>query len=357
MGGKVFANNLEISSKAGDGKVVAEFPDVCLSPPSPPAGPIPVPYPNTSFHRDLKKGSKTVKIGGQPITLKGQSYYKSSPLGNEAATRSFGAGVVTHQITGKTYFQAGSMDVKAESKCVCRHMDLTTSNHGSDPANCAPGMNLSSQQIADLKVDKCPCCKLDEHGDGKKMSAKEWYEERANRQGDMPERPTAQQKKRHQKALDAGKTPKALPPARPAQTVAQQKAAVANLLQRAEDRVGCPCKQNGTKLLPEKPCDIFYEIPSTKADYEAKKETVDELWTGSTDNAGNRTEGFQQVYKRTHGVPPNTQVNHLAPRSAMGCPGSPGREGNLQRHDELCQACQDLDKEFSDFQTVNDSMF
>jgi uncharacterized Zn-binding protein involved in type VI secretion len=96
MGKKVFANGMEIAHRAGDGKVMAAFPDVCLSPPPPPAGPVPVPYPNTSFAKDLRDGSTTVKIGGKPIALAGQSYYQTSPLGNEAATRNFGGAVLTH---------------------------------------------------------------------------------------------------------------------------------------------------------------------------------------------------------------------------------------------------------------------
>ena len=83
----VFANNNEISCKGGGNKVIAEFPDVCLSPPSPPAGPIPVPYPNTSFSKDMQDGSKTVMIRGKEVMLKDKSFYKTSPLGNEAATR------------------------------------------------------------------------------------------------------------------------------------------------------------------------------------------------------------------------------------------------------------------------------
>lgn len=135
MGNEVFANGNEIACKSGDGKVIAAFPDVCLSPPSPPAGPIPVPYPDTSFSKDMKKGSKKVKIDGKEVMLKDKSFYKTSPLGNEAATKSLGAGVVSHVITGKTYFVAWSMDVKFEGKNVDRHIDLTTSNHASPMAN------------------------------------------------------------------------------------------------------------------------------------------------------------------------------------------------------------------------------
>jgi hypothetical protein len=153
MGKKVFANGMEIAHKAGDGKVPAAFPDVCLSPPSPPAGPIPVPYPDASFASDLKEGSSTVKIGGKPAALYGKSYFKTSPLGDEAATRSFGANVITHGITGKTYFQAHSMNVKFEGKFVCRHLDITTSNHSSEPGGVpTPTPNLEKSGL-DSKRD------------------------------------------------------------------------------------------------------------------------------------------------------------------------------------------------------------
>ncbi len=66
----VYANGDEIACKAGGGKVIAAFPDVCLTPPPPPGGPIPVPYPDTSFSKDMKKGSKTVKIENKEIMLK-----------------------------------------------------------------------------------------------------------------------------------------------------------------------------------------------------------------------------------------------------------------------------------------------
>lgn len=135
MGCDVYANCDEIACKAGSGKVIAAFPDVCLSPPSPPAGPIPVPYPDTSFSKDMLNGSKTVKIKGQEVMLKDQSFYKTAPLGDEAATQGLGAGVITHVITGKTYFNMWSMDVIFEGQNVDRHTDITTSNHASLPGN------------------------------------------------------------------------------------------------------------------------------------------------------------------------------------------------------------------------------
>lgn len=151
MGDEVYANGMAIACASGDGKVVAAFPSVCQSPPGPPAGPIPVPYPLTSHSRDLKAGSKRVRIGGKPVALQGQSYYQTKPLGNEAATRSFGASILTHQVAGKTQFASGSIDVKFEGKKVCRHLDATTSNHGSEPGE-GPTVNLETAKPARMDL-------------------------------------------------------------------------------------------------------------------------------------------------------------------------------------------------------------
>jgi Domain of unknown function (DUF4150) len=137
MSNDVYANGREVSCKASDGVSICAFPDVCLSPPPPPAGPLPIPYPNTGKGSDTNDGSRTVTCGGQEAMLKDQSCFKSS-MGDEAATKSQGMGVVSHQIQGKCYFVAWSMDVKFEGANVVRHLDLTTHNHGSQPGNTPP---------------------------------------------------------------------------------------------------------------------------------------------------------------------------------------------------------------------------
>jgi hypothetical protein len=142
----VFANGREISAKKDKNKSICAMPDVCLSPPSPPAGPIPIPYPNTATSDDTNGGSRTVKIGGSEVGLKNVSTYKSSK-GDEAATRTLGMGVVTHTIQGKMKHAAWSMDVKIEGKNAIRHMDLTTHNHINNP-NIALVLNQASQNIA-----------------------------------------------------------------------------------------------------------------------------------------------------------------------------------------------------------------
>ncbi len=135
MANDVFANGMEIACKSGSGKVIAAFPDVCMTPPENPATPpgVPVPYPDTALASDTAKGSKKVKISDKEIMLKNKSYFKTLS-GNEAGCAAK-KGVVSGKIKGKVYFVKWSMDVKCEGENLCRHMDLTTNNHGSPMAN------------------------------------------------------------------------------------------------------------------------------------------------------------------------------------------------------------------------------
>lgn len=145
---EVYANGRSIACKAADGKSVAAFPDTCLSPPQPPAGPVPIPYPNTSKAADTVNGSKTVMISGQEIMLKDRSTFKTS-TGDEAATKSLGMGVVTHTIRGEASFSSWSMDVKVEDCNVDRHLDMTVHNEQCLPAQTA-GMVYLDKAAADV---------------------------------------------------------------------------------------------------------------------------------------------------------------------------------------------------------------
>lgn len=153
MAHEVYANKMAVVAKSADGKSICAFPDVCLSPPSPPAGPIPIPYPNTGFASDTTSGSKSVKLKGKEICLKNKSYFKKS-TGDEPATKSLGMGVITHTIQGKVYFNSWSMDVKVEGENVCRFGDLTTHNHMSPPGNSPPWPYTDRIAMA-LDLDDC----------------------------------------------------------------------------------------------------------------------------------------------------------------------------------------------------------
>ncbi|EKL0722938.1 DUF4150 domain-containing protein [Citrobacter freundii] len=131
---QVYINDREASSKASDGVSKAAFPDPCWTPPSPPAGPIIVPYPNTAYASTMKAGTTTVFICNSMVAKEDISYFSTS-TGDEGATQTQPKGVKTGVIKGKAYFKSWSPNVKFEGKCVARHEDLMTHNHGSDPGN------------------------------------------------------------------------------------------------------------------------------------------------------------------------------------------------------------------------------
>jgi Domain of unknown function (DUF4150) len=157
MSRNVFANGKEISCKKDDNKSPAAMADVCLSPPSPPAGPVPVPYPNTAEASDTTDGSKTVLIGGAEVGMKNSSSYKKS-TGDEAATKSLGMGVVSHNIQGKMKHAAWSFDVMIEGANAIRHMDMTTHNHVN-----ADNLAMTLNQAAEINAGEreLTCDELD----------------------------------------------------------------------------------------------------------------------------------------------------------------------------------------------------
>ena len=161
MGNDVFANGREVSCKAGSGKSICAFPDVCFTPPENPATPpgVPIPYPNTGKASDMTSGSKKVKISNKEVMLKNKSYFKKS-MGDEAGSAAK-KGAVTSTNRGKVYFNAWSMDVKFEGENVVRHLDLTTHNHMSLPGNSPPWPYLDTMALSTETPEKAEKVKKD----------------------------------------------------------------------------------------------------------------------------------------------------------------------------------------------------
>lgn len=325
----VFANGNAVACKDGKVKVVAAFPDICKSPPGPPTGPIPVPYASSSYARDLRKGSKTVKIGGQPIALKNQSYFKSSPLGNEAATKGFGAGIASQQMAGKTYFAMWSMDVKAEGANLCRHSDIATSNHGSN-ANTPPAPALDQANLGEagaVEEPKCECCGQPMHkgqlgADGKPgpvVSEEEWYmigpEEDVALAAALQELVNTEPPKLNKRAMkwfdhlldDLAEQESKLVDRRKA--IARGKAA-------------------GCKSFPEPPCNVYRVLPP-----------------GASDVIGGEWNEYREEYLEKHSFPSGSTTNHRVPKTAGGCPGNKYSDGNLVHDSELGADCEYFDHE------------
>ncbi|AVO59675.1 DUF4150 domain-containing protein [Pseudomonas chlororaphis] len=293
MGCEVYANGDEIACKAGDGKVIAAFPDVCLTPPAPPAGPIPVPYPDTSFSKDMKKGSKTVKIKRKEVMLKDLSYYKTSPLGDEAATKSQGAGVITHVITGKTYFVSWSMDVLFEGKNIDRHADMTTSNHASPMANAnLPTPNIASKAPSEeIQSTKCECCGGAVHSAaqarGEHITEEEFHapsqtglrkvDEKGNKQVLKPQPLTKNMKSK----------------------IGEAQAAIELMREECPDQV--------PNNPPEGPCDYYYRVSAPE------KQAADKLFEALNNPTNkDRPEAWAESNVK--------MIAHRVPRSGGGCP-------------------------------------
>lgn len=174
----VFANGLEVSGKATPNKTIAAMPDVCMSPPPPPAGPVPIPYPLFGMASDTTDGCTSVFVKGKEAGKKNSTKY-SKTTGNEPATNSFGANIITHKITGPLKFAAYSFDVILEGGGACRFTDLTTQNHmnagggsvGASMAAADAGSGPLDPDCKDLK-DKNDKFRED-HGDKVIKSAKD----------------------------------------------------------------------------------------------------------------------------------------------------------------------------------------
>ena len=140
----VFAEQMGFFHKGSAGIGIAPL-DVCLSPPP---GPVPIPYTNVLFAKDLIKGSKTVRIDGEPTFLENYSETSTS-IGDEGGT--LGGSVVTGVILGKGYFMVWSMTVQIEGLGVCRHGDMMGHNSASAPPSC-----IDAAAIAKASVVRAP---------------------------------------------------------------------------------------------------------------------------------------------------------------------------------------------------------
>ena len=167
----VYANGREISGKATPNKTIAAFPDVCMSPPSPPAGPIPLPYPITGVASNTTDGTSSVYVRGKEAGKKNGVKY-SKVDGNQPATQSFGAGVISHKITGPLKFAAYSFDVFLEKGGAERFMDMTTQNH-TNQGNTSPGVDTAGASGGGGGPPDCAAMRAELDGDRAAIEAQQ----------------------------------------------------------------------------------------------------------------------------------------------------------------------------------------
>jgi|GEM_PF-2627407 len=141
----VFAEKMGFFHKGSAGIGVAPL-DVCLSPPP---GPVPIPYTNVLFAKDLINGSKTVRIDGEPTFLEDRSETSTS-IGDEGGT--LGGSVVTGVILGKGYFMVWSMTIQIEGYGVCRHGDMMGQNSASSPPSSIDAAALAQHSVVEAPI-------------------------------------------------------------------------------------------------------------------------------------------------------------------------------------------------------------
>jgi hypothetical protein len=155
-------NNLSLCHKGSGGISRATVPDVCKTPPTP----IPVPYPNISFSKDLVKGSTTVFAdGGNSIAIKPSEFATS--IGDEPGTA---GGVVSGVNMKESTWITYSFDVFIEGENVCRLTDKKFQNHKNTVD--MGGLVQPPLTPAALRDELCPLiCACDGKGNQKCVEA------------------------------------------------------------------------------------------------------------------------------------------------------------------------------------------
>lgn len=146
----VIVNKLTIVHKKSDGTATSGAPDVCKTPSA--GGPVPIPYVNVAFSKDLQNGSTTVTADGVPAALKDSFLLPS--VGDEPGVI---GGVISGVNKGKAKFLNYSMDVAIEGRNVARLTDPMTMN-GNGPNTMNPAEIQGN--LAALGENKRLLCKI-----------------------------------------------------------------------------------------------------------------------------------------------------------------------------------------------------
>jgi hypothetical protein len=120
----------------GGGECFA-FPDVCNTPS--PAGPVPVPYPNTGMLNQAAKTARKVLFVNKPVVTLASEIPRS--VGDEAGVN---GGVVSGTNMDKVLFKKGSSKVFVEGQ-PCVHLTSVTGHNGAN-SNMPAGQVVAPSQ-------------------------------------------------------------------------------------------------------------------------------------------------------------------------------------------------------------------
>jgi YD repeat-containing protein len=101
-------------------------PEMSLNPPTPPAGPVPVPYPYTARSATAKGTVRALEAGGSPVLVKGSHMDVDMPANQPS--KPTGGDVVTHAVCGSATTTSGASSTKAGGTPVCATQDSVRMN-------------------------------------------------------------------------------------------------------------------------------------------------------------------------------------------------------------------------------------
>ena len=151
-------NGLTLVHRASNGFSAATLPDVCKTPPDAK----PIPYPNTSYSKDIARGTTTVFADGGNMCAHAPSEFATSVGDEPGSLGGVSSGTFMKESTWIMY----SFDVKLEGEGACRLTDKKFQNH----KNTVDMAGMSQANLTDPML-KLLCeifCEVREKGKGKK---------------------------------------------------------------------------------------------------------------------------------------------------------------------------------------------
>lgn len=151
----VFRTTMGLFSLNSGGQGVAPL-DVCLTAPTPPAGPVPVPYVNLTFAKDLEKGTVTVKADKGIVAI--QSDGKVAKSNGDEPGNIMTKGVASMTNTGAATFATWSFTVLMEGQGTCAMGDLMNQNCNGTILNCLDPAAIVQFAAALAQLDMLKPC-------------------------------------------------------------------------------------------------------------------------------------------------------------------------------------------------------
>lgn len=237
------------------------------------------------------------------------------------------------------------MDVKFEGKSVCRHLDITTSNHGSQPGATPPVPNTENMSLAQEQGIKdeprCPCCGNPAHSNQVDSNGELLPTIKEEEYYSMNAKVFTDRRDEMRRILASGKTPPwAFAPGKD-KNPSYNGLPVHEIITTKGDEFERTLNRLRTLRTDGKNCPNVHEPPDTGCGthFDPRGETEK-----ARESFEKKRMTYLKNYRRAHpdrGLSQSAQVNHKTPLDAGGCPIS---EGNLIPDPVLTGSCKEIEE-------------